>query len=209
MTDVLNQLGRNQQRGSKPRCHTLTHGDPARRAAALTALVAPWAEVRDDDVCMPDGFQDTAEAQLHAATRLIDERVRTALTSWWLAVPSNATTPNWDIACTCRIGGARGLLLVEARRITTNWSTKPQASRWTVLPPPIAAGITCESARALRRQALRSRQKREGRGPSVGITTTRCQIGSGGLGSSRTSASPSSLSTWGSSGVTTWPKTVP
>src|SRR5204863_7425507 len=64
---------------------------------------------------MPTGFDDIAEAQLHTATRLLNERVRAALTSWWLAVPSNATTPNWDIACTCRIGEAPGLLLIEAK----------------------------------------------------------------------------------------------
>jgi hypothetical protein len=116
VTDLLAQLRRNQQRGSKPRCHGLTHGDSARRAAILTALIAPWGEVASDDVCMPDGFSDVGEAQLHAASRLLPDGVRSALTSWWLAVPSTkATTPNWDIACTCRIGDDRGLLLIEAK----------------------------------------------------------------------------------------------
>jgi hypothetical protein len=116
MTDLLAQLRRNQQRGSKPRCHWLTHGDSARRAAALTALIAPWGEVASDDVCMPDGFTDVGEAQLHAAARLLPDGVRSALACWWLAVPSpRATTPNWDIACTCRIGDQRGLLLIEAK----------------------------------------------------------------------------------------------
>ena len=65
---------------------------------------------------MPDGFTDVDEAQLHAASRLLPDGVRSALASWWLAVPSaKATTPNWDIACTCRIGDQRGLLLVEAK----------------------------------------------------------------------------------------------
>jgi hypothetical protein len=116
VTDLLAQLRRNQQRGSKPRCHTLTHGDSARRAATLTALIAPWGEVGSDDLCMPDGFSDVGEAQLHAAVRLLPDDVRSALKSWWLAVPSpNATTPNWDIASTCRIGDDRGLLLIEAK----------------------------------------------------------------------------------------------
>ena len=116
MTDLLAQLRRNQQRGSKPRCHGLTHGDPARRAGTLTELIAPWGEVGADDVCMPDGFNDVGEAQLHAATRLLPDGIRSALASWWLAVPSpKATTPNWDIACTCRIGDDRGLLLIEAK----------------------------------------------------------------------------------------------
>lgn len=116
MTDVLTQLRRNQQRGSKPRCHGITHGDRARRARTLTELIAPWGEVGADDVCMPDGFSDLSEAQLPVATRLLPDSVRAALASWWLAVHSpKATTPNWDIACTCRLGDYRGLLLIEAK----------------------------------------------------------------------------------------------
>jgi hypothetical protein len=116
VTDLLALLRRNQQRGSKPRCHGLTHADSARRAATLTALIAPWGEVGSDDVCMPDGFNDVGEAQLHTATRLLPDGVRAALASWWLAVVSpKATTPNWDVACTCRIGDERGLLLIEAK----------------------------------------------------------------------------------------------
>jgi hypothetical protein len=116
VTDLLAQLRRNQQRGSKPRCHGLTHGDLARRASTLTELIAPWGEVGSDDAYMPDGFCDVGEAQLHAASRLLPDGVRSALASWWLAVPSpQATTPNWDIACTCRIGDDRGLLLIEAK----------------------------------------------------------------------------------------------
>lgn len=114
--DLLGQLRRNQQRGSKPRCHGLTHGDSARRAAVLTSLIAPWGEVGSIDVCMPNGFVDVDEAQLHSASGLLPDDVRSALASWWLAVPSRkATTPNWDIACTCRIGDDRGLLLIEAK----------------------------------------------------------------------------------------------
>jgi hypothetical protein len=116
VSDLLAQLRRNQQRGSKPRCHGLTHGDSARRAAILTALIAPSGEVGSDDVCMPEGFTDVGEAQLHAAVRLLPDGVRSALASWWFAVPSRkATTPNWDIACTCRIEDQRGLLLIEAK----------------------------------------------------------------------------------------------
>jgi hypothetical protein len=116
VTNLLDQLRANQQRGSRPRCHALTHGDLARRAAALTELIAPWGAVSADDVCMPDGFTDVSEAQLHSATRLLPENIRSALTSWWLAVPSpRATTPNWDIACTCRVENERGLLLIEAK----------------------------------------------------------------------------------------------
>jgi hypothetical protein len=81
----------------------------------LTNLVAPWADVSENDVCMPDGFRDVTEAQLPLALRLLDGHMRSELESWWLAVPAKAATPNWDIACTCRIGGAPGLLLIEAK----------------------------------------------------------------------------------------------
>jgi hypothetical protein len=66
---------------------------------------------------MPDGFAQCDEAQLHTAERLIpDPQVRSLLLNWWLAVPgSRTTTPNWDIASTCEIGGRRGLLLIEAK----------------------------------------------------------------------------------------------
>jgi hypothetical protein len=116
MTDLLAQLRRNQQGGSKPRCHGLTHGGPARRANVLTELIAPWREIDADDVCMPNGFSEVGEAQLHCATRLLPDRVRSALSSWWLAVASlKATTPNWDIASTCSVEGERGFLLIEAK----------------------------------------------------------------------------------------------
>lgn len=116
MNHLLAQLRRNQRRGSKPRCHLLTHGEAVHRSAALNELVVPWAEVIPDDVCMPTGFDYVGEAQLHSASRLLEPEIRAALTAWWLSVPSaNATTPSWDIASTCRIGGKRGLLLIEAK----------------------------------------------------------------------------------------------
>ncbi len=52
-------------------------------------------------------------SQLHKAPRLSSQGDCEALQSWWLEVP--ATTPNWDIASTCRIEGKMGLLLVEAK----------------------------------------------------------------------------------------------
>jgi hypothetical protein len=116
MIELLLRLRPRQRRGSKPRCHILTHYDPAQRAATLTQLVSPWATVNEDDVCMPNGFRDIDEAQLHTASDLVDDDVRRSLISWWLAVPSpNATTPNWDIASRCTIGNTPGLLLIEAK----------------------------------------------------------------------------------------------
>ena len=67
---------------------------------------------------MPDGFADCEEAQLDKAKQIIPSaQTRDALRNWWLAVPTaqRATTPNWDIACTCVIHGKPGILLVEAK----------------------------------------------------------------------------------------------
>ena len=110
------QLKRNQQRGSKPRCHQLTRGTPEIVATQLTALVAPFASIAPTDRWMPQGFDQTDEATLPEAERLLPPEVRAELKRWWLAVASSTTrTPNWDIASTCTIGGKPGVLLVEAK----------------------------------------------------------------------------------------------
>jgi hypothetical protein len=66
---------------------------------------------------MPEGFDQTVEAQLHKAENLIPNPKDCAvLGSWWLADPGgNSSTPNLDVASTCLIGGKRGLLLIEAK----------------------------------------------------------------------------------------------
>ena len=62
------------------------------------------------------GFIEPEEAQLHHAPRLLDPMISERLKSWWLAEASQkAMTPNFDIASTCMIEGAPGLLLVEAK----------------------------------------------------------------------------------------------
>ena len=61
-------------------------------------------------------FEDSREAQLHQAPRLVDRSIGKQLKSWWLASASQRTsTPNFDIASTCKIDGVPGLLLVEAK----------------------------------------------------------------------------------------------
>lgn len=117
MNNFLQALNPNQRKGSKPRCHLLTHGDPTQVAERLTNLVKPWGEVNPVDSWMPRGFQDIKEAQLHNAPRLLDVNTHgEALKSWWLAVAgAQSKTPNWDIASTCTINGKKGLLLVEAK----------------------------------------------------------------------------------------------
>lgn len=116
MHPLLARLGPKERRGSKPRCHWLTHGEPAAVAERLTALASPWAVVSPTDQWMPEGFDRTQEAELHKATRLLDPDLRRCLAEWWLPPGrENARTPNFDIGSTCTIEGAPGLLLVEAK----------------------------------------------------------------------------------------------
>jgi hypothetical protein len=63
----------NQRKGSKPRCHLLTHGSPEQVAERLTGLIAPWGSVAVTDHWMPQGFDVVDEAQLGTAVRLIPD----------------------------------------------------------------------------------------------------------------------------------------
>ncbi len=117
-TDLLRHLRHEKDRkGSKARCHLLTHGSREQVSARLSGLIAPWGQVvPESDRWMPQGFDVLNEAQLGTSENLIpDECRRKALVDWWLAVPENANTPNWDIASTCTIDRKTGLLLVEAK----------------------------------------------------------------------------------------------
>jgi hypothetical protein len=117
MNNLLQSLKPNQRRGSKPRCHLLTHGTPEQVAERLTKLIAPWGLVSATDNWMPLGFDDVREAQLHNAPNFpVVEPYAEKLTAWWLVEGGpNVRTPNWDIASTCTIDGKPGLLLVEAK----------------------------------------------------------------------------------------------
>lgn len=161
---LLARLKRNQRRGSKPRCHFLTHGSAEDVAARLTRLIAPFGSVSPDDRWMPEGFEKRSEAQLHKATRLLERKMRDELTSWWLAAASRkAMTPNWDIASTCTIEGKRGLLLVEAkahddelnkeacgRKLDADSSADRRASHEQILGAIEAARAGIASATSLR-----------------------------------------------------------
>ena len=116
MSILLERLKPKEHRGSKPRCHLLTHGSPDAVAARLTALVAPFASVAPSDRWMPQGFEHTKEATLPEAERLLTADVRLELHRWWLSVASNnARTPNWDVAGTCTVEGKAGIVLIEAK----------------------------------------------------------------------------------------------
>lgn len=116
MSGLLEKLGRKAQRGSKPRCHLLTHGTKDAVAARLTDLLAPFGSVAPQDRWMPLGFTEIEEAQLHKASYLLPDVTSSQLGDWWLpAGRMGAMTPNLDIASTCTINGRPGLLLVEAK----------------------------------------------------------------------------------------------
>ena len=116
MSDLLQRLKPKERRGSKPRCHLLTHGSADEVAARLTSLATPFARVSAGDRWMPQGFDEPEEAQLNRAPRLLDPGIGAQLGNWWLAPASQgARTPNFDIASTCTIDDRPGLLLVEAK----------------------------------------------------------------------------------------------
>jgi len=114
-TDLLLRLNPKERRGSKPRCHLLTHGSPEKVSVRLTRLIEPWGQVDTIDRWMPQGFINREEAQLGKADVLLDSITGKALIDWWLAVPKGARVPNWDIANTCTVEGKPGLLLIEAK----------------------------------------------------------------------------------------------
>lgn len=122
MSALLGRLGRSAQRGSKPRCHILTQGEPTTVAARLTALTTlpgsndPLAIVSANDAWMPQGFEALEEAELHKAPRLVPSTVGEILRQWWLPQGSaRSRSPNFDIASTCTFEGRTGLILVEAK----------------------------------------------------------------------------------------------
>ena len=120
MDSLLKNLGPRQRKGSKPRCHWLTHGRRGQVACRLNALAGPWGSVSAADRWMPEGFCGIEEAQLDKAANLLPKQNhRDKLRRWWLAKPSDdSQTPNWDIASTCTVDGRKGLLLVEAKAHT-------------------------------------------------------------------------------------------
>ena len=95
MDSLLEKLKRRQRKGSKPRCHWLTHGASKQVASRLSALVEPWGSVSADDHWMPEGFDQVEEAQLNQAPRLLPQQHCEALGDWWLEVRSDdSKTPN-------------------------------------------------------------------------------------------------------------------
>jgi hypothetical protein len=116
MTNLLEKLQENQGRGSKPRCHWLTHGESDQVAARLAKLIESWGEVSKQDHWMPEGFNQTEEAELHKAEQLLAKDERDQIRAWWFRiVRGRQTAPSFDIASTCTIVGRKAILLIEAK----------------------------------------------------------------------------------------------
>ena len=129
MSDLLKSLRPKERRGSKPRCHLLTHGSPDVVSARLTKLIAPWGTVTSDDHWMPQGFMHTDEAQFGRVDSLLDPCIGASLIKWWLASPQLGRVPHWDIAGTCAIEGKPGLFLVEAKAHSEELKTEEAGKR--------------------------------------------------------------------------------
>jgi len=106
---------------------------PRERAARLLEDIAKpsGALITPEDVWMPCGYEAPEEARLGRAASLLSLDIRERVMAWWLAVRRRANTPNWDIASTCKIGRARGLLLVEAKahdkELASDGKSKPRS----------------------------------------------------------------------------------
>ncbi len=149
MENLMDLLPNNAQRGSKPRCHWLTHGTPEQVASRLTNLISPWGMVSPDDHWMPEGFINITEPQLHLQNTLLPDEVRAQLAAWWL--PPNAQNrraPNFDIASTCTIDGNDGILLVEAKAHSTELESEEAGRILGPNPTPgrIASHVTIGTA---------------------------------------------------------------
>jgi hypothetical protein len=169
MSSLLEGLKLKERRGSKPRCHLLTHGSSDAVAVRLTALMAPFAIVELSDRWMPQGFADVEEAQLHKAPRLLSPVLSARLGEWWLPADRQLSmTPNFDIASTCTIDGAPGLLLVEAkahqaelmnettgRQLTKDDSAGRKANHATIGAAIVSARIGLDTATRLKWQISR------------------------------------------------------
>jgi hypothetical protein len=111
-------------KGSRFRCLLATSVPRNEAVAWINSLVQPLAEVGLQHRHMPRGFRCPDEAQFSETDGLLDATLCRTLKEWWLAKPDNATLPNWDLVSTCAVGGASGLVLLEAKAHAGELKTK-------------------------------------------------------------------------------------
>ena len=79
-------------------------------------LFSGFAEIGGMDVCRPRSTEEPDEYTLRTFlqnTRLVDWYAHAKFDAWW--VPEEYKNPTWDLLCTARVEGKRGLVLVEAK----------------------------------------------------------------------------------------------
>jgi len=85
--------------------------------AELNMYLEPYkCSISKSDQWLPKGLDNPAEGELvNFLNPPMNDIICQELQNWWLAVPRNANTPNWDFISTCTIDNKPGLLLVEAK----------------------------------------------------------------------------------------------
>jgi hypothetical protein len=104
-------------RGSLLRCLQITGLPRAEVAGKITELARPSGAIVSHvtDIWMPNGLMQPNEARIEREKEFLEADKREALKSWWLVKRRGAKTPNWDIASTCMVNGAKGLIVIEAK----------------------------------------------------------------------------------------------
>lgn len=103
-------------RGSRK--HVLDWTDQHRFLPELLQLVKPVScRVTADSIWQPMGTDAPDEARLEqfGPHALPSSPAWPTISNWWLKHARGANTPNWDIALSCEVEGAPGLILVEAK----------------------------------------------------------------------------------------------
>lgn len=116
-----------QRKGSQMRCLQMTSGDRSAVAAALGALIDGYGDIGPSDRWAPKGFREPAEIRLDEAQGFVKSaEQRARLRDWWIGPGvMKMRTPSWDLVSTCRLGGAPGLMLVEAKAHLSELNSDP------------------------------------------------------------------------------------
>jgi hypothetical protein len=102
-------------KGSRYCCLFLTALEKTQLLIVLNKLIVSFGKIDQDDTVIPHGFKYPSEANLaNIPEKILPKETQELLESWWLSKDAKKL-PNWDVVCTCEIGGKKGLLLIEAK----------------------------------------------------------------------------------------------
>lgn len=107
-------------RGSFIKCKELADLPREQTARKFQELAEPSGVIVNSitDKWMPCSEEHLEEAKLDDIALFFKSEMpemQDTLTKWWLSVPKNANTPNWDITSTCTMKKKKGLILIEAK----------------------------------------------------------------------------------------------